>query len=117
VAAVASSPAPAESIPAEALARRPELKAKLAQQRQKVWPELCQSLAMDEVEQFAQRLAAWAEEGGWPELREYAAALSAQVQQFDVDRLPQTLRRFPELEARLPGAGAAAQPTSGHAVS
>src|SRR5439155_737811 len=42
-----------------ALAQRPELLAKLRKEQQTVWPELCQSLAMDEIEQFVQRLRGW----------------------------------------------------------
>ena len=91
----------ASAVPAEVQARRPELLARLDQQRQAVWPELCQSLAMDEVEQFARRLGSWAAEGHWPALQRYAAELEEQVQQFDVARLPQTLHRFPEVRDSL----------------
>jgi CheY-like chemotaxis protein len=87
--------------PAEALAKRPGLLAKLNEQRERVWPELCQSLAMDEVEQFARRLRKWAEEGHWPALGRYAEELEEQVQQFDLARLPKTLERFPEIRERL----------------
>ena len=80
-----------------ALAQRPELLAKLRKEQQTVWPELCQSLAMDEIEQFVQRLRGWAENGHWPVLREYAASLDRQVQEFDLMRLPKTLQRFPEV--------------------
>src|SRR5205823_4957501 len=48
-----ASPIEAEApVPAEALAQRSGLLAKLRQEQQTVWPELCQSLAMDEIEQF-----------------------------------------------------------------
>ncbi len=87
--------------PPEALAKRPALLVKLDQQRQTIWPELCQSLAMDEVEQFARRLQGWGEEGHWPDLRRYAKELEEQVQQFDLARLPKTLERFPEIRERL----------------
>ena len=95
-------------VPAEVLAKRPDLLAKLDQQRQSVWPELCQSLAMDEVEQFARRLKNWAAEGHWPALLQYAAELEEQVQQFDLARLPKTLQRFPEIRERLATAPASA---------
>ncbi|MSU64451.1 MAG: response regulator, partial [Pedosphaera sp.] len=96
---VATSAAPekvkaAVSVSAEALARRPQLLAQLREQEQKVWPELCQTLAMDEIEQFARRLKGWAEAGQWPDLQEYAESLDRQVQEFDLARLPKTLERF-----------------------
>ena len=94
---VATQPAAAGPVPAEALAKRTELLVKLREQRQNVWPELCQSLAMDEIEAFARRLGDWAVEGHWPMLREYAASLDQQVQEFDLVRLPKTLQRFPEI--------------------
>jgi CheY-like chemotaxis protein len=82
-------------VPADALARRPGLLAQLREQQQRVWPELCQSLAMDEMEQFARRLRQWADEGHFPELRTYAEALLRDVESFDVDQLPQRLQEFP----------------------
>jgi CheY-like chemotaxis protein/two-component sensor histidine kinase len=88
---------PIAPVSGETLARRPELLARLREQRQTVWPELCQSLSMNEIEQFAQRLASWAEQGQWPALREYSTSLNQQVQQFDLARLPKTLARFPEV--------------------
>jgi len=88
--------------PAEAVARRPELMAALREQEQTVWPRLCKTKAMTELEAFAQRLRRWAEEGHWPPLRSYAETLDQQVQEFDLSRLPQTLQRFPEVIASLP---------------
>ncbi len=73
----------------------------IAAQRQTVWPRLCQTLAMDEIEQFAGQLGRWAEEGQWPALRDYAASLAREVQDFDVVRLPKTLHDFPEICDRL----------------
>jgi CheY-like chemotaxis protein len=95
----AESTAPA---PAEAVAKRPELMAALREQQQSVWPRLCKTRAMSEIEAFAQRLRRWGEEGHWPALRSYAEALDQQVQEFDLSRLPQTLQRFPEVIESLP---------------
>ena len=82
-----ASPIEAEApVPAEALAQRSGLLAKLRQEQQTVWPELCQSLAMDEIEQFVRRLRGWAADGHWPVLRDYAASLDEQVQEFDLAR-------------------------------
>jgi hypothetical protein len=82
---------------AKALARRPELLAKLRDAEQRVWPELCKRKAMDEIEQFAGRLKQWAEEAEWPGLLAYATNLEQQVQEFDLDRLRATLQKFPDI--------------------
>jgi PAS domain S-box-containing protein len=104
-AAAEASPATgvATSTPVSAavLARRPELLARLREEEQRVWPGLCKRKAMDEVEQFAQRLKAWSEAGEWPALHAYAESLDQQVQEFDLDRLPRTLQNFPEIIGSL----------------
>ena len=88
-------------MPSEVIARRPDLMALLREQEQTVWPRLCKTLAIGEIEGFAQGLRRWAEEGHWPPLRSYAEALDQQVQEFDFSRLPQTLQRFPAVIASL----------------
>jgi CheY-like chemotaxis protein len=95
--------APAASVPVSdaALARRPELLQKLRREEQTVWPRLCETKAMDEIEEFTRRLQSWAEEGHWPALSHYAGQLDQQVQEFDLDRLPKTLAGFSELVAKL----------------
>jgi len=103
----ASREAPAASgapvpIPEAALARRPELLARLREEEQRVWPGLCKRKAMDEIEQFARRLQGWADEAQWPGLRAYAESLDQQVQEFDLDRLPKTLQGFPAMISSLP---------------
>jgi hypothetical protein len=95
---VAESSAP---VPTEVVARRTELMAALGEQQQNVWPRLCKTKAMGEIEAFAQRLRQLAEAGHWPSLRTYAETLNQQVQEFDLSRLPQTLQRFPEVIASL----------------
>ena len=99
------APAPAAGastpVPAAAVARRPELMAALRAQEQTVWPRLCKTKSVGEIEAFAQRLCRWAEEGHWPTLRSYAEMLEQQAQEFDFSRLPQTLQRFPEVIASL----------------
>jgi CheY-like chemotaxis protein len=85
-----------------ALARRPELLARLREEEQRVWPGLCKRKAMDEIEQFAGRLRGWAEEAQWCALRVYAESLDQQVQEFDLDRLPKTLQSFPAILNSLP---------------
>ena len=87
---------------AEAAARRPELLAKLREEEQRVWPGLCKRKSMDEIEQFARRLKDFADAGQWSDLRAYADSLDQQVQEFDLDRLPKTLQRFPAIISSLP---------------
>jgi DNA-binding response OmpR family regulator len=77
-----------------ALAQRPELLNKLRHQQATVWPQLCRTMDMVEIEQFARRLRAWSDEGQFSELQQYSATLLREVEAFDVDRLPGTLQRF-----------------------
>jgi len=72
-----------------------------SEQEQTVWPRLCKTRVMGEIEAFAQRLRGWAEAGHWPALGSYAETLDQQVQEFDLSRLPQTLQRFPAVIASL----------------
>jgi hypothetical protein len=92
--AVAVEPA---IVPAAALARRPELLAKLRHEEATVWPRLCRTMDMGEIEEFARRLSTWADEGHFPGLRAHAAALLREVEMFDVDALPRTLQEFPSV--------------------
>ena len=71
--------------------------AALREQQQTVWPRLCKTKAVGEIEAFAQRLRRAAEEGHWPSLSSYAEMLEQQAQEFDFSRLPQTLLRYPEM--------------------
>jgi hypothetical protein len=82
------------AVPANALAQRPELIARLRDERETVWPRLRQTMDMRELEEFARRLKMWADDGHLPALRAYAATLLQQVEAFDVDRLPKTLEDF-----------------------
>jgi CheY-like chemotaxis protein len=93
----------AARVSAAVLARRPELLTRLREEEERVWPGLCTTLAMDKVEQFAVRLKTLAEEGHWPSLRAYAESLDQQVQEFDLDRLPNTLQNFPAIISSLQG--------------
>ena len=84
-----------------ARARRPELLQKLRHEEQTIWPHLCETKIMDEIEGFAHRLQNWAEAGQWTSLSQYSARLDQQVQEFDLDRLPKTLAEFPEVISKL----------------
>ncbi len=101
VSAVTESLQPAAPASTGALEKRPQLLAQIRGQQQTVWPDLCQSLAMDEVEEFARRLKGWAEAGEWSVLRAYAENLERQVQEFDLVQLPRTLQKFPQIADSL----------------
>jgi CheY-like chemotaxis protein len=92
---------PAGPVPPEVAVRRPELLARLHAEQRSAWPRLSQTMAIGEIEDFAAKLKGLAEEGHWPELRVYAGTLERQAQDFDLDRLPQTLGRFPEVVQAL----------------
>jgi CheY-like chemotaxis protein len=91
---VAAAEAP---VSAPVLALRAELLAKLREEERGVWPGLCKTKAMDEIEQFASRLKTLGTDGQWAALRAYAESLDQQVQEFDLTRLPQTLNNFPAI--------------------
>jgi PAS domain S-box-containing protein len=94
----ASAPAAvAAPASAELLARRPALLVKLREEERTVWPGVSQRMEIGEIEEFALRLKGYADEGSFPELQAYAAALSQQVEAFDVDRLAKTLPDFPSV--------------------
>jgi len=56
---------------------------------------------MGEIEAFATRVKSLADEGQWQDLGRFARALEKQVQEFDLDRLPQTLQQFPEIIGKI----------------
>ena len=91
------APTPLAVVPKAALARRPELLNRLRQEQASAWPRLCRTMDMAEIEEFARRLQDCSEEGHFLELRAYAVELLHQVEVFDVDRLPETLRKFSAL--------------------
>jgi len=101
--AVAVTPAAEalDAVPAELLAKWPELVAKLREEQSGGWPELCQTLELKPIEDFASRLRAWGESYGAAALRRYGEELFEQAQQFDLDRLPRTLEAFPALLEKL----------------
>jgi CheY-like chemotaxis protein len=101
VAILAAQPAAADPVPPETLAKRSELAAKLRTEQTAVWPRLCQTMAIGEIEEFSARLLVIAEDGHWPELGALASAIQQQAQDFDLDRLPLTLQRFGEICQKL----------------
>lgn len=75
---------------AEARARLPELLGALETERP-AWEELTQTQTINDVEEFAARLAGLGEEYGYEPLRSWAEQLESQARTFDVAALPGTL--------------------------
>jgi PAS domain S-box-containing protein len=86
-----------------AMSRRPGLLAKLRGDETTAWRRLSQTMAIGEIEEFASRLCGVAASGEWKELNDYASALLQQAQDFDLERLPVTLQRFPEVCRQMDG--------------
>jgi signal transduction histidine kinase/ligand-binding sensor domain-containing protein/DNA-binding response OmpR family regulator len=114
--AVAQPPAPADStasqtndaIPAEVLAKWPELISKLRAEQSGVWPELCQTLELTLVEEFASRLRVLGEAYGALTLHRYGEELLDQAQQVELDKLPRSLEAFPNVIEQLVAQAASA---------
>ncbi|MSU61855.1 MAG: response regulator, partial [Pedosphaera sp.] len=83
------------------LARWPELVAKLRAEQSGVWPELCQTLELTLVEDFASRLQALGETYGAPALCRYGQELFNQTQQVELDKLARSLEAFGEMIGQL----------------
>lgn len=81
--------------------RWPELAELLAREQTEIWPSLCQSLTVRRISQFACRLQQWGSEYGAPVVRRYGQILEQQSQEFDLDHLPKTLAKFPEVITRI----------------
>ena len=74
--------------------RLDELLDKLNQEAETNWLKLRQTLAISELEQFATRLNFWAQEHQCQLLREYTQKLTQQIDDFDWDKIPETIDQF-----------------------
>ncbi|MEB3887069.1 ATP-binding protein [Lyngbya sp. CCY1209] len=83
--------------------RRDELLEKLTREEQTSWPQLCRTMKMRELREFARHLRDWGSEYRSGLLLDYAAELETQLEGFDWDRIPGTLKRFPEIRQSLSG--------------
>jgi response regulator RpfG family c-di-GMP phosphodiesterase len=88
--AVAAAP-----ISAGALARRPEILAKLREQEQQVWPKLVRTLPMAKVEEFARRLKNWAQEGSGTHYRTTPKRWNGKRRNLIWTNYPKPSRSFP----------------------
>ncbi|WP_410244346.1 response regulator [Limnospira platensis CENA597] len=78
-----------------------ELLEKLQQQEEIFWPELGQTLKMRDLQAFSEQLVQWSQQYPYPAFVEYALTLSSQLEQFDWDKIPGTVRAFPDLRRSL----------------
>lgn len=88
-------------VPATSLAKWPGMIVLLRAEEAGVWPELCQTLELGPLEEFATRLRNLGEAHGAAALSRYGKELLEQAQQFDLDRLPKSLETFPRLIEQL----------------
>jgi CheY-like chemotaxis protein len=61
------------------------------------WQPLRDAPNIDEVENFANKLATLGEQHSWPELLKYGKDLSRQAGEFDIDNMARTLEAYPGL--------------------
>lgn len=78
-----------------------ELIEKLREEEATIWPELCKTMKMRDVQGFCDRLNHWVQDYPVPALLEYAQQIDDQLEAFAWDRLPKTIAQFPELRRSL----------------
>ena len=61
------------------------------------WDSLRASFIFDEIQSFAEKVAAAGREGGLDPLSDWAEKLRRQASSFDMERLPASLEEFPVL--------------------
>ncbi len=75
----------------------PELLAKLYDQQQTIWLELCQTMKMRDIRKFAQDLEELSNTHQCLQLLDYVNQLSTNINNFDLEKLPATIAIFPEI--------------------
>jgi len=75
----------------------PQLILKLNKIVETHWQELRKTLTMREIEEFANQLETWANEHQCQQLLDYAETLQIQLDEFDWDRIPDTVNQFSAL--------------------
>jgi len=75
----------------------PQLLSKLRQEKEEIWEEICKTRIWSDLEKFGNDLQQLGAEYQYPPLLEYANMLSSQLEEFELDLLPQTLANFPEI--------------------
>ncbi|MCP4751492.1 MAG: PAS domain S-box protein [Proteobacteria bacterium] len=91
----------AEIPDSETLARLPELLAILETDWVDVWKELIQTLTINDIEDFAERMKQLGAEYGYLPLLEWGEDLLTRAVMFDMDKLPGTLGEFAGIVQRI----------------
>lgn len=81
--------------------RLPELLALLQWEEETVWQTLHQTLVIDQLRDFTNKLQTWGNEYQYPKLQVYASTLADQLRRFDLAHLPATLMEFPSIKVQL----------------
>ncbi len=85
----------------DTLEKLPQLIDTLRREEEAVWPNLCNSMIRRDLKKFADNLQIWGEQYNYLPLLEYANTLAKQIQEFDFERLPETLKYFPKIRLEL----------------
>jgi len=67
----------------------------------KEWDRIQGQFIIDEIEQFSEKMKQIGEEYGFVALLSWAEELNSQTQQFDMARIPATLKQFPNIVEQL----------------
>ncbi len=81
--------------------RLPELLQKLRIEEETTWLELQKTMKRRALREFCDRLNQWASEHRCHILQDYTTRLDNQLEAFDWENLPQTLKQFPQLRFSL----------------
>lgn len=93
------------TVSASSPAISPEIQAKLPQlfeileQEKPNWEKLSQTMIRRDLKKFAQLLIDLSADYQYKPLSDYAHSLMTQIEQFEIDKLPQTMAKFPDLIA------------------
>jgi signal transduction histidine kinase len=100
--AVPAPPDPArEALPPTVRAQLPELLAELDGQAMEEWEILKDAFFIDRMTAFSERMGTLARRYQEPGLGDWAGTVRAQAGAFDMENLPGTFRRFPEVVAGI----------------
>jgi response regulator RpfG family c-di-GMP phosphodiesterase len=91
---------PESSLPAETLARLPEL-IRILKEEVLVWEDVADFLVIHEIEEFAHHILELGNRFGVALLSTWGNRLLAQAAMLDVTGLPETLKGFPDIIAQI----------------
>ena len=85
-----------DTLSPETLKRLPDLAAHLEAQKE-TWEELCKTLTINEIEEFAKQIKEAGVEYSYPPVIAWGDRLAGQAGMFDMDGMAKSLEEFPEL--------------------